>query len=204
VRPLLAIDAAEITLPTAWRRQSEVNRQGSADVLNRDEGARLSERERELQMLSRQVYEERLAKGVAREQARKDLPLSTYTEAYWKIDLHNLFHFLRLRMDARAQLEIRHYAEVIGDQIVARWCPLAWESFQEYQLGAVGFSRTEHRILRALLNRDATMAIDAARSAGWLEAKESGGLRGNRERREMEEKLRDLGHLIPWANDETS
>ena len=58
---------------------------------------------------SRKVYDERLAAGIAREQARKDLPLSTYTEAYWKVDLHNLLHFLRLRMDHHAQLEIREH-----------------------------------------------------------------------------------------------
>ena len=56
---------------------------------------------------------------MAREQARKDLPLSTYTEAYWKIDLYNLLHFLSLRMDAHAQQEIRDYASAIGEQIVA-------------------------------------------------------------------------------------
>jgi thymidylate synthase (FAD) len=82
-----------------------------------------------LQRLTREVYEERIAKGIAREQARKDLPLSTYTEAYWKIDLHNLFHFLFLRMDRHAQYEIRKYAETIGYEIVAKWCPVAWEAF---------------------------------------------------------------------------
>ena len=56
-----------------------------------------------------------------REQARKDLPLSTYTEAYWKVDLHNLLHFLRLRMDEHAQLEIREYADTIGNRRWARW-----------------------------------------------------------------------------------
>ena len=64
----------------------------------------------ELQAKAREVYEARIAAGVAREQARKDLPLSTYTEAYWKIDLHNLLHFLNLRLDDHAQSEIRAYA----------------------------------------------------------------------------------------------
>ena len=70
----------------------------------------------------RQTYEARLAAGVAREQARKDLPLSTYTEAYWKVDLHNLLHFLQLRMDDHAQEEIRAYAALIGDEIEASGC----------------------------------------------------------------------------------
>ena len=69
-------------------------------------GKELSDKELMLQQLTREVYDERLAKGIAREQARKDLPLSTYTEAYWKVDLHNLLHFLALRMDAHAQYEI--------------------------------------------------------------------------------------------------
>lgn len=77
----------------------------------------------------RKVYEGRLKAGVAREQARKDLSLSTCTEAYWKIDLHNLLHFLQLRMDAHAQQEIREYANVIGYKIVSQWCPLTWEAF---------------------------------------------------------------------------
>ena len=97
-----AIDAAQATLPDAWRLQSAGNRQGSGGALAPDVGARLSEEEAALQRRARDVYEARIAAGVAREQARKDLPLSTYTEAYWKIDLHNLLHFLDLRMDLHA------------------------------------------------------------------------------------------------------
>ena len=110
-----AIDAAQATPPDAWRRQSPGNRQGSAGVLPTGAGARLSEEEEAVQRRAREVYERRIAAGVAREQARKDLPLSTYTEAYWKIDLHNLLHFLDLRMDLHAQQEIRAYANVIGE-----------------------------------------------------------------------------------------
>ena len=69
------------------------------------------------------MYQERLSQGVAREQARKDLPLSTYTEAYWTIDLHNLFHFLELRMAANAQLEIRKYAITIAEKLSALGVP---------------------------------------------------------------------------------
>src|SRR4029078_5385989 len=102
--------------------------------INLEIGERLSARETELQVESRKVYEERLSVGVAREQARKDLPLSTYTEAYWKIDLHNLFHFLALRMDEHAQTEIRTYANAIGNEIVSQWCPVSWEAFKSYRL----------------------------------------------------------------------
>src|SRR5512135_280182 len=79
-----AIDAARRTAPGAWRLQSASNRQGSSGVLAAEVGARLSAEEEELLERARAVYEGRLAAGVAREQARKDLPLSTYTEAYWK------------------------------------------------------------------------------------------------------------------------
>src|SRR5207237_1300456 len=108
------------------------NRQGSDEFLDPASGTALSKSEAELHALTRKVYEERLAAGVSREQARKDLPLSTYTEAYWKINLHNLLHFLRLRMDMHAQEEIRTYAEVIGKEIVSRWCPITWEAFLDY------------------------------------------------------------------------
>ena len=86
------------------------------------------------------VYQERLDRGVAREQARKDLPLCTYTEAYWKMDLHNLFHFLRLRMDPHAQLEVRAFAEAIGTFVKER-VPYAWDSFVNDGLDGVFLCR---------------------------------------------------------------
>lgn len=95
-------------------------------------------------------YESLLEEGLARELARINLPLSVYTEWYWQIDLHNLFRFLRLRMDAHAQREIRRYAETIFD-ITKRVCPAACEAFEEHVSGAVGFSRSELEALAALL-----------------------------------------------------
>jgi thymidylate synthase (FAD) len=87
-------------------------------------GRQLSAAEEELQSAAKRTYAARLEAGVAREQARKDLPLATYTEAYWKIDLHNLLHFLSLRMDPHAQQEIRDYATTIGEQIVRPLFPV--------------------------------------------------------------------------------
>jgi len=95
-------------------------------------------------------YQRRLDLGVAREQARKDLPLATYTEAYWKIDLHNLLHFLALRMDDHAQYEFRQYANVIGHEIVAKWVPLVWEAFLDYRLNSVWLSAFEAEVIRTL------------------------------------------------------
>lgn len=192
-----AIDAAQKTHPGEWRKQSMANRQGSGAYIERSEGERLSAREEELQKLSRDIYEERIAQGVAREQARKDLPLSTYTEAYWKIDLHNLFHFLALRMDAHAQHEIRSYAMVIGNEIVAKWCPIAWEAFVDYRLEATSFSRLEMEVVRVAIEGDRDAATVIARSAGWLDQSQD-GLKRNREREECEAKLLRLGLSVPW------
>jgi thymidylate synthase (FAD) len=194
----VAIDAAQQTRAENWRVQGALNRQGSGDYLDRSIGETLTNRERDLQSLSRVVYEERLHQNVAREQARKDLPLSTYTEAYWKIDLHNLLHFLRLRMDSHAQLEIRQYAVAIGNQIVANWCPIAWQAFGDYQLNSVSLSQLEAAVIGAIANGDPQRANELARAAEWLET-DAGGLRQNRERQEFEAKLRGFGLLPPWG-----
>jgi thymidylate synthase (FAD) len=193
-----AIDAAQRTAPGAWRTQSSVNRQGSAGMLAEEIGARLSAEEAELQERSRAVYEARLAAGVAREQARKDLPLATFTEAYWKIDLHNLLHFLGLRMEAHAQQEIREYATTIGERVVARWVPLAWEAFRDYRRGGTRFSRAEAAVIAAIAAGDAPAAARQAEAEGWLPRNAEGALKGNLERAEFEEKLSALGLRPPW------
>lgn len=192
----LAIDGAQITEPGEWRLQSSGNRQGSAGYLDESIGKELTEKEKELHKLSREIYEERIEKGVAREQARKDLPLSTYTEAYWKIDLHNLLHFLQLRMDAHAQHEIREYANVIGNEIVSKWVPLTWEAFKDYRLNAVNFSGLELELLKAINTSSKEDVINLAKSFGFI--KEDGELKANRERAEFEAKLNKLNIPIPW------
>lgn len=196
----VAIDAAQKTEAMAWRRQATENRQGSQHGLNfeHQEGAQLTCREAQLQTLAREVYQERLERGVAREQARKDLPLSTYTEAYWKIDLHNLLHFLELRMDSHAQLEIRAYADVIGNNVVSKWCPLAWEAFVDYRREALYLSRQEKAIIAAITAGDERKAVDIAVEAGLLPP--SGKAEASsRERTELTAKLRELGLRAPWA-----
>jgi thymidylate synthase (FAD) len=197
----VAIDSAQTTSPTEWRKQAAENRQGSDAFLDPGTGASLSERERDLQQRAREVYEERLAAGVAREQARKDLPLSTYTEAYWKVDLHNLFHFLALRLDRHAQAEIRAYSGVIGNEVVKRWCPVAWEAFEDYRLNGLALSRIEREIIGLLCRGDRQGAIRSAETAGLL-ARGSEGLKRNRERQELEAKLTELGLKAPWLESE--
>ncbi len=196
-----AIDAAQATPADGWRLQATGNRQGSAGVLPVDVGARLSKEEADLQSRARAVYEARIASGVAREQARKDLPLSTYTEAYWKIDLHNLLHFLDLRMDSHAQQEIREYAACIGEQIVARWVPVAWEAFLDYRRHATHLSRLEQAIVGALAAGDAERARAVASEHGLLNTTDDGRLKPNRERQELEEKLTALGVRVPWTTE---
>ncbi|MHB8931707.1 MAG: FAD-dependent thymidylate synthase, partial [Melioribacteraceae bacterium] len=122
----------------------------------------------ELQQFAREIYQERLQLGVAREQARKDLPLSTYTEAYWKIDLHNLLNFLALRMDAHAQFEIRSYANVIGNEIVSKWCPIAWEAFKDYRMNAMSFTSLELQIMKQIFAGSLQEAKKLAEEFGWL------------------------------------
>ncbi len=193
----VAINAMYSTAPDEWRVQATSNRQGSEGFLDHDTGRELSQKEKEFHQLSRKLYEERLERGVAREQARKDLPLCTYTEAYWKIDLHNLLNFLRLRMEGHAQYEIRQYATIIGREIVSRWVPLTWEAFQDYIFNSHTFSELEGQIIRALTLGDKEQARALADREGWLKYKD-GKLRFHIERFEFEQKLQTLGIEFPW------
>ncbi len=196
----IAIDAAQKTAPEEWRLQAVFNRQGSDGLLEADTGAELSLREDRLLKTCRQEYLYRLEQGVAREQARKDLPLSTYTEAYWKMDLHNLLRFLALRMDGMSQAEIRAYAEIIGNEIVSRWCPLTWEAFLDYRLNALHLSRIETDIIAAAGAGDAALGVKLAERAGLLVRDEEGTLKRSRERSELEEKLARLNLPVPWTD----
>lgn len=187
----LAIDAAQRTPAEAWRTQSTQNRQGSGDTLSAELGAELSEAENAFHETARRLYQRRIEVGVAREQARKDLPLSTYTEAYWKIDLHNLLHFLALRMDDHAQQEIRDYAATIGRGIVQPLFPLVWEAFEDYRLGGTFLTRLDREVIARLASRGGLPAGEeqflAAQPADWA------SLNRCRERDECREKLRRLG-----------
>ena len=131
---------------TEWRTQDTVNKQGSSGVLSEEISSYLSAQQKLLQDSAESVYQERLSKGVAREIARNDLPLSTYTEWYWKIDLHNLLHFLTLRMDSHAQKEIREYAEAIS-KFVEIGFPNIWQAHLDFNVNSVKFSAPEIKVL---------------------------------------------------------
>lgn len=131
--------------------QSEVNRQGRTDIVldqaKQDEV--LAKFKKDHQVIF-DNYHSMLDDGIARELARIDLPLSMYTEWYWQMDLRNLFHFLSLRLDSHAQYEIRVYAEQMLE-IVKKVCPIASEAFEEFEYGAMSFSKSERAALHAML-----------------------------------------------------
>jgi thymidylate synthase (FAD) len=107
--------------------------------------------------------------GVARELARVVLPLNTYTQMYWKVDLHNLLHFLRLRHDAHAQYEIRAYAEVLFD-LVHRWVPLTARAFEDYRLRSAELSATALEAIRRRLGGERVTRENSGLGAGeWRE-----------------------------------
>lgn len=200
-----AIDAADLTPKAGWRSQATNNKQGSGDNLPSDPvGMFLSVLEEQHLKKTREVYQKMLDEGVAREQARKILSLSTYTEAYWKVDLKNLLGFLALRMDSHAQKEIRDYATAIGEQIVAPWLPNVWTAFNDYHplRGATTLTRLDREIIRGLSVEGPQAAIQKAVDFGWvkLSKKNPAKLLRNRERAECEAKLRDLGIQPPWED----
>ncbi len=195
----VAIDDKQQTDPAEWRSQSKSNKQGSDEFLDIKLGRELTLQEERFQREAAAVYKNRLDCGVAREQARKDLPLSTYTEAYWKIDLHNLFHFLSLRMDSHAQKEIREFATVVGDELVAKWVPHAWEAFVDYRLEGMFLSRLDIEMFKkGIASIDPKLLEEQAELFGWLNRKSDGFLKGNRERSEFTAKAARLDMSIAW------
>ena len=153
------------------RRQSTRNRQGRDEALTEEVVAAFRG---DLERLSREAYaaySRALEAGVARETARLLLPLAYYTEWYWKIDLHNLLHFLTLRLDPHTQEETRRYAAELAVAVRAV-CPVAYEAFEEYTLSGLTLSRREQRAIRELLG--GATPEKACEMAGLPLAKEDG------------------------------
>ena len=148
--------------PEQLGTQSRTNRQGRGETLTGDESARVLEILREDAARAYAHYEEMLNEntagetidpakaGLARELARMNLSVNFYTQWYWKIDLHNLLHFLNLRTDPRAQYEIRVYADAILD-VVKTWVPLTYAAFMDYRMGAYELSAKGLAVVRRLL-----------------------------------------------------
>lgn len=135
----------EYFLPERLREQSPANKQCSAGPLEGDEFLIL--KQKASCDLAFHTYEELLRKGCSRELARTHLPQSTLTEFYWKINLHNLLHFLKLRLSDHAQKEIRDLAEQVAKFVRAK-VPLTWEAFEDFELGSLTLSRLEVEALR--------------------------------------------------------
>lgn len=166
------------------RAQSVSNKQGRADeAFPIDEAERIIAMMESSQQQAYAEYQQMLSQDLAREIARINLPVSNYTEWYWKIDLHNLFHFLRLRIDAHAQYEIRVYAQAMAD-LIKPYVPMAYEAFEDYILKSQRFSRLERIALNALLQQRPTTVEELA----------AYGLKG-REATEFLDKLNDLDTL---------
>jgi thymidylate synthase (FAD) len=151
-----SVMASEFYLPASERlgKQSKANKQGTGEAFTEEEATALRD---EMHVTMNQAflwYEDAILEetDLSRELARVVLPLSTYTEFYWKIDLHNLFHFLRLRADPHAQLEIRVYADII-ERILAEWVPVAHQAYLDYRKNAVKFSDNEMDLVRTALRR---------------------------------------------------
>ena len=161
-----------IPAPENIAAQSVVNNQGRGDVLEGEAAARVLEMLKGDATRCYDHYEELIDEegiGLARELARMNLPANIYTQWYWKADLHNLFHFLRLRADAHAQYEIRVYAEELC-RVVADWAPFAYKAFEDYRLGAVSLSAQMVDCLRRMLAGEAVTQETSGLSAReWRE-----------------------------------
>lgn len=163
----------QLSMAEATAAQSTVNKQGREGALDAAVATEVVRKMREVSNRAFTAYDQLLGDerrpGVARELARIVLPLSTYTQWYWKIDLHNLLHFLALRAEPHAQYEIRAYAEVILD-IVRRWVPLTAEAFENYRLQAVTLSAKAREVVRRLIAGEKVCQENSGLSAGeWRE-----------------------------------
>jgi thymidylate synthase (FAD) len=132
--------------PEYVRKQSAANRQGGTEALDNATAEEFLEWLEKVETEYEQ-YQKLIDKGLARELARIALPVSVYTEWYWKCDLHNLFHFLSLRMDAHAQTEIRDYANAMF-ALIEPIVPIAAEAFKDYNFGAMHLTRLEIEALQ--------------------------------------------------------
>jgi thymidylate synthase (FAD) len=173
--------------PEQLAAQSAANRQGRGNVLAGEEAARVLDLLREDATRCYDHYTEMLnedgdgsardasRQGLARELARMNLTLNTYTQWYWKTDLYNLFHFLSLRADPHAQYEIRTYAEVMLGTVAA-WVPIAQKAFLDYRLGSVTLSAQMLTAVRRLLAGEAVeQSTSGLNRREWAELMEALG-----------------------------
>ena len=171
-----------IPAPEHVAAQSVVNNQGRGDILTGDEAARVLEILKADSARAYDNYQSLISQdgqqGLARELARMNLPTNIYTQWYWKVDLHNLLHFLRLRADAHAQYEIRVYADEIC-KIVADWVPFSFRAFEDYRMNAVTMSAQMMGALRRMLAGEAVTQENSGLTAReWREFQDALGQNG--------------------------
>jgi thymidylate synthase (FAD) len=159
--------------PDALAAQSQINNQGRGATLEGAEAARVLEILKSDSNRAYDHYEQMISddgqSGLARELARMNLPANIYTQWYWKVDLHNLFHFLRLRADSHAQYEIRIYAEKICE-LVKDWVPAAYGAFEDYRMGGATLSGTAIDCLQRMLKGEEVTQETSGMSKGeWRE-----------------------------------
>ena len=162
-----------IPAPEHIAAQSVVNNQGRGEALTGAEAARVLDILKTDSERSYDNYQAMISddgqRGLARELARMNLPTNIYTQWYWKVDLHNLLHFLWLRADAHAQYEIRVYAGAICS-VVADWVPFAYAAFEDYRLGGATLSETALECVRRMLKGEAVTQETSGMSKGeWRE-----------------------------------
>ena len=162
-----------IPAPEQLAAQSVINNQGRGEALQGEEAARVLEILKSDSNRAYDNYEAMISEdgqaGLARELARMNLPTNIYTQWYWKVDLHNLFHFLRLRADAHAQYEIRVYADAIC-KVVADWVPAAYGAFEDYRLGGATLSGKALDCMRRMIKGEAVTQENSGMSKGeWRE-----------------------------------
>ncbi len=162
-----------IPAPEHLAAQSVINNQGRGETLSAEEAARVLDYLKGDAARCYDHYEEMIGQegqqGLARELARMNLPANIYTQWYWKVDLHNLFHFLRLRADAHAQYEIRVYAEEIC-RLVADWVPAAYGAFEDYRMGGATLSGKALDCVRRMLKGEQVTQETSGMSKGeWRE-----------------------------------
>ncbi len=169
--------------------QSESNRQGrEGESASREVYEEAVRRWEEVRRSSSDAYGWMVQEDVARELARIDLPLSTYTQWYWKIDLHNLFHFLTLRADSHAQWEIQEFARVMAG-IMKRVAPLSYEAWLDYEFTGQHMSHGELEALRRLVDAGSDHLCARDGASLDIEALKGAGL-SKREALELIQKLR--------------
>ena len=162
-----------IPAPDKVAAQSVVNNQGRGEVLTGAEAAQVLEILKADSTRAYDNYEAMISQdgqqGLARELARMNLPANIYTQWYWKVDLHNLFHFLRLRADAHAQYEIRVYADEMC-KLVADWVPFAYRAFEDYRMGGATLSATALDCVRRMVGGEKVTQETSGMSKGeWRE-----------------------------------